>query len=311
MTQKEVLQKMVAEPILFEEPLANHTSIKIGGPAMAFITPKDETELVTVLQWAKTQKLSHCIFGKGSNTLVRDGGFPGVVLSLTKAFREWKIERQENNFVWVRVQGGVPTQQFVRWGSSLGLKGIEFLAGIPGTLGGNVVMNAGTTLGSISELIEEVTVIDQKGKRKNWLQKECHFTYRSSEIPTACVVVDALLKLEQGEVAGVEEKVKALFESRGLSQPVTQPNLGSVFKNPTHGKTKLAKAWELIDEAGLRGVRVGKARISEKHTNFIVNEGGATARDVMVLINLVKERVRAASGILLETEVKIIGEDAA
>ena len=303
MGQKEAMKTLTEEPILFEEPMSTHTTIRIGGPAAALAHPKNLEELTAVMQWARSQKVPVFVCGKGSNTLVRDGGFDGVVIHLSKGFKEWKMVREEEGSLTVEAQGGVPTQAFVQWGAGIGCKGIECLAGIPGTIGGNVVMNAGTSLGSIAAFVREVTLLDAKGKIAVWSKDDCHFAYRSCDIPSSSVVVSALLQFEKGDPAVIDSKVRAVFEKRGTSQPITVPNLGSVFKNPPK-----REAWRLIEEAGLRGVRVGQARISEKHTNFIINEGGATAREVLVLINLVKERVKQSSGISLETEIRVIGE---
>lgn len=301
---KEELQKIFGENVAFDVPLSQHTSIQVGGPADYLIWPEGESQLKEALRFAKSKGIPSFILGKGSNTLVRDRGFRGVVISLSRGFQRFSKFKENGQFVWIEAQGGVPTQQLVRWSALEGLSGLERLAGVPGTVGGNVYMNAGTYLGEIGELVEEVKLCDAKGDAKTLKREKLKFQYRRSNIPPSSVVVSTLIKLQKGEQKKIEGQIRKVFEKRGLAQPIEHPNLGSVFKNP--GKKK---AWELIEEAGCKGVRVGKARISEKHTNFIINEGGAKAKDVLVLIRLIKDRVKQSSGMILETEVKVIGED--
>src|SRR3989338_1176696 len=302
-TLKEEIKKIFGDKVAFDIPLNQYTSVRVGGPADCLIWPENEEEVTQIVTWIKDKKLPHFVLGKGSNTLVKDNGFRGIVINLTKGFRNFKLEKENGHTVWVKAQGGVPTQQFVRWCADEGFTGTERLAGVPGTIGGNVYMNAGTHLGEIGELVEEAKICDSKGKIQTWNKQDLQFEYRSSNIPYTSVVLETLLKLQKGERQKIEETIKEVFEKRGLAQPVELPNLGSVFKNPPK-----KKAWELVEEAGCRGVRVGKARISEKHANFIINEGGAKAKDILILIGMVKDKVKEATGITLETEIKIIGE---
>ncbi|OGQ59527.1 MAG: UDP-N-acetylenolpyruvoylglucosamine reductase [Deltaproteobacteria bacterium RIFCSPLOWO2_02_FULL_53_8] len=302
-TQKNELKEMFGEEVGFDVSLSQYTSIHVGGPADAIVWPANAEQIQKVILWAKEKKIPAFILGKGSNTLIRDKGFRGIVITLGKGFREFSLAKEEDNFVWVKADGGVPTQQFVRWCAEQGFAGAERLAGIPGTIGGNIFMNAGTYLGEVGDLVEEVQICDAKGKIQTLPKEKLEFEYRHSSISPSAVVLSTVLKLEKTDKEKVEKKVREVFEKRGLSQPIEMPNLGSVFRNP--GKKK---AWELIEEAGCRGVRVGQARVSEKHANFIVNEGDAKAKDVLILIGLVKDKVKEASGILLETEIKVVGE---
>lgn len=311
-TQQQGLKELMGDEVQFDVSLSLHTSIHIGGPAGAFATPSAPAKLQTLLRFARENSLPLFVLGKGSNTLVRDGGFPGIVVSLSRGFREFGVARESAEGIWVHAQGGVPTQQLVRWSASLGLQGLERLSGVPGTLGGNVFMNAGTYVGEVAELVEEVDLCDSQGRLQTLSRPKLKFDYRRSNIPPSSVVTKVLLKLIRGEQEAVEKRVREVFEKRGFAQPVEQPNLGSIFKNPDSiaGVRGKKKAWELIEEGGLKGVRVGGARVSEKHANFIVNEGGAKARDVLILINMIKERVKLATGIMLETEIKVIGDNA-
>lgn len=302
-TIKNELQNLFGDAVAFNVPLKDHTSIRIGGPADAVVWPKDSRALSMALLFAKEKNLPLFILGKGSNTLVRDDGFRGIVVSLIKGFRQFEKSKEDGKEVWVAVEGGVPTQQLVRWTAMEGLTGLERLAGVPGTIGGNIFMNAGTYLGEVGELVEEVRFCDRAGRERVLKREGLKFQYRTSNIPPSSAITWALLRLEKGSKEKIEEEIKKVFEKRGLAQPIESPNLGSVFKNP--GKKK---AWELIEEAGCKGVRVGKARISDKHANFIINEGGALAKDVEILIKLVKDKVKQVCGETLETEIKVIGE---
>lgn len=307
-TQKEELKNLFQENVGFDLSLRQYTSIHVGGPADAIVWPKNEKELVQTIVWAKEKKIPYLILGKGSNTLAKDEGFRGMVICLTKGFRHFGITKENGHHVWVEAQGGVPTQQFVRWCVEQGLAGAERLAGVPGTIGGNVFMNAGTYLGEMSEIVEEIKICDAKGKLMTLPKEKLEFEYRKSSIPPSSVVVHAILKLEKGEKEKLEKVLREVFDKRGLSQPVELPNLGSIFRNPPATTKSKKKAWELVEESGCKGVRVGGARVSERHANFIVNEGNATAKDVLILIGLIKDKVKQATGIVLETEIKVVGE---
>ena len=302
-TLQNELKEMFGEEVAFDVALSQHTNIRVGGPADALVWPSNAEQLQKIILWAKEKKIPYFILGKGSNTLVRDKGFRGLVINLGKGFREFGLTKEEGDHVFVQAQGGVPTQQFVRWCVEQGFAGIECLAGVPGTIGGNVFMNAGTYLGEVGALVEEVQVCDAKGKIQTLPKTKLQFEYRHSNIPPSSVVIATVLKLKKVGKEKIEAKVREVFEKRGLAQPIEMPNLGSVFKNPPK-----KKAWELIEEAGCKGGRVGNARVSEKHANFIVNEGDAKAKDVLILISMIKDKVKEASGILLETEIKVIGE---
>lgn len=302
--QKKDLTELFGEKVRFDLPLADWTHIKIGGPADAVVWVEDAEAVAKALHFAREERLPHFTLGKGSNTLVRDAGVRGLVLHFGQGFRKFGVARENGERVWVLAEGGVPTPQLVRWCVDQGYTGIERLAGIPGTVGGNVVMNAGTHLGETADILASVRFLDPKGKVCEWPREKIKFEYRKSSLPPAGVVLEALFCFQKGDKNALAKKVKSLFEKRGLSQPVEKPNLGSVFKNP--GKKK---AWEYVEEAGLKGVRVGGARVSEKHGNFIVNEGSANAQDVLILINMIREKVKQMFGVSLETEIRVVGEE--
>lgn len=308
-TKKEELKNLFGTAVAFDVSLSQHTSIRIGGPTDAILWPDNVEQLQASLHFARTQGIPYFVLGKGTNTLVRDGGFRGLVISLAQGFRRFEKVKENGQGVLISAEGGVPTQQLVRWAALEGLSGLERLAGVPGTLGGNIFMNAGTYLGEVGELVEEVTFCDRQGALKVLPKEKLKFEYRSSNLPASSVIVRSLLRLGRGEKTQIEAKIREVFEKRGLAQPIEVPNLGSVFKNPGPPAGRQKKAWELIEEAACKGVRIGGARISDKHANFIINEGGASAKDVEILIRMVKDRVKQITGETLETEIKVIGED--
>ena len=303
-TEKEELKKEFGDKVSFDEALSFHTSMRIGGPADVIAYPADVSDLEKLLLWCRQRELPHFVLGKGSNTLVRDGGFRGMVLSLSRGFQDYRLARENGKVVWVMAGAGCPTQALVRWATTQGFGGLECLAGVPGAIGGNVVMNAGTFYGEIKDLIESVEILDAAGRVRAVPREKIDFEYRKTNLPPKAIVLGTMLKLEKANPEELDKKVRGLYEKRGDAQPVNQPSLGSIFKNPPKKKAK-----ELIDDAGLRGVRVGGARISDKHPNWILNEKNATAKDVLILIDLIKDRVKESSGILLETEIKVIGDD--
>ncbi len=300
---REKLKQLKGE-FLWEEALARYTTIKTGGPADLLYYPADLEDLKNTLRLCKAEKVNYFILGNGSNLLIRDGGIRGVVIRLHRLLSQFKIEKEEEDFVWIRAEAGVATPKLVEFCKQKGFSGIESLYGIPGTLGGALIMNAGTREGEIGDAVEEVKALDSSGELKIYPRKKLHFEYRDLEIPRSEVLLETLLKLTKQSPEKVAEKISFFQKRRHETQPLDQPNMGSVFKNPPK---KFAA--ELIEELGLKGVRVGKARLSEKHANWIVNEGGASSKDVLVLIGLIRDKVKELTGIRLETEVKVVGEE--
>jgi UDP-N-acetylmuramate dehydrogenase len=244
------------------------------------------------------------VFGNGSNTLVRDKGIRGMVISLAKFDRiEAMPKNEERRTTNVIAGAGVSLQKLVGWSIENALSGLEPLTGIPGTVGGAIVMNAGTKDGSIGGVVEGLKVFS-KGRMTRLAKTGLEFSYRKLKLPRNAVIVEAELALKEGVSAAIEEKVEAIRHKRREGQPLIWPSLGSVFKNPPHAR----RAWQLIDECDLRNVRVGGARISAEHANWIVNENNASAKDVEVLINMIKEQVKERFNINLETEIAIAGE---
>ncbi len=302
--QRDNLKGLLPEGrVLFDEPMSNHSTMGVGGRAEAYLVVDNEEELKSVMAFADENGVDYHFWGAGSNVLVRDGGLHGLVIRLGEGFEGIETDRDTPEGVYVYVGSAVSTPRFVNWCSENGLSGVEWLAGMPSTVGGNVLMNAGMGDNSISDVVEEVTLINRDRKTLSIRKKVLRFEYRKLKVPRTAVVSRALLKLKRVERSEVVTKTQAFFEKRKGSQPQGAKSLGCIFKNPGKGSAGM-----LIDEAGLKGVRVGGARISNVHANFILNENGATAKDVLVLMSLIRDRVKQYAGVILENEIIIIGD---
>lgn len=280
------------------EPLARHTSLKVGGPADLFALPDDIADLRSLLVVLEDKGVPTLVIGGGSNLLARDGGFRGVVISLRKLVR---LERLDD--YRVSAEAGVPIGALVRFASDCGMSGIEFLAGVPGSLGGALFMNAGAHGEAILDRMETLTTITD-GEIKVTGKEELKFGYRFLSLDRGEIIIRATLRLEEGSKLDMEERTGKFLDHRQNAQRVGFPSAGSFFKNPQG-----LQAWRLIEEAGLRGLRVGDAQVSQTHANFLVNLGDAKAADFLELARIVRERVKKESGIDLEEEVRIVGED--
>lgn len=292
--------KTLCEAVLFDEPMSRHTTIRIGGAADALLYPGNIEEVTHLLGFARRHRLPVLFLGAGSNLLVRDKGVRGLVVSLSRGFG--KIRLEPSRLLYAEAGVGMP--RLAEFAAEQGLSGVESLSGIPGTLGGALVMNAGTREGEIGAVVHSVTFVDSRERVQTWMRERIRFGYRESHFPKGAVLLSARLELKPSTPEAVREKVRSDRARRVETQPLGLPNLGSVFKNPPKGFAARA-----IEEAGLKGVRVGGARVSEKHANFIVNEGEASARDVLALIGLVRDKVKERLAVGLETEVKVVGEE--
>jgi UDP-N-acetylmuramate dehydrogenase len=289
------------------EPLSRHTSYAIGGPADFLIWPADRENLSLLLQAVKARNLRYFILGGGTNLLVRDGGFRGVMIALQR-MNAIKIEREYRSiggsFVVVYAEAGAPLATLLNFAVQHGLTGLEFAAGIPGTVGGAICMNAGTSLGEMGDVVESVALCSPDGEPNIRSAEEMEFGYRTSLIPEGHLVLAVRVVLRRDDKEKIKARLKELLNTRKQRQPWGLPNAGSVFKNPLE-----ESAGMLIESAGLKGRMVGGAQVSEKHANVIVNTGKAKAADVLELMELVKGKVLEMSGVRLEPEIKIIGED--
>ena len=284
--------------IRYGEPMSKHTSFRIGGNVEAMAFPKNREELSLLLNWSGLLDRKPVILGAGTNVLAPDEGMEGLIICLKDCLDG--IERLDDRRI--RVMAGVTLSRAAVFAASQGLSGLEFAHGIPGTLGGGVYMNAGAYGGELAAVCREVELMDFKGSLYTRTGEEMDFSYRHSCLETEpAIVVSAVLELEPGREEDIRGRMKTLQTKRLASQPLNLPSAGSAFKRPAGGY-----AAALIEQAGLKGFRVGNAAISEKHAGFAVNLGGATAGDVKKLLEEVSRRVEEHSGIRLEPEIRIL-----
>ena len=282
---------------LKDEAMTRHTSYGIGGPAKAYIIPKDEDDLSNILQFANKYHISTHFVGSGSNLLVSDKGIDGLVITLGKALKHFKIKGTT-----VFAESGVMLGKMVKECISCHLSGVESLIGVPGTLGGALVMNAGAFGGEISNYLKRVKVMTMGGEEKYYKPGDIKFSYRHSTFPVNEIVISAEFELVQSDAETIAKKRSVASGGRKASQPLKFRSAGSVFKNPSEGA-----AGYYIDQAGLKGTKVGNAEISTHHANFFVNHGNAKASDIVELIRIAKKTVNEQFGIMLELEVKTLG----
>lgn len=293
----QIIKRLGKERVRVKEFLAPHTTFKIGGIADLFYEAKEEEEIVRAVKLARKLKIPYFILGGGSNLLISDEGFRGLVIKINNK----KLEINNNGKI--KVDAGVPLSKLVEEVKKKSLTGLEFAVGIPGTVGGAIWGNAGAFQQSIGELVSRLKILNEEGRIK-WLRlKDCQFSYRQSRFKSSKeVILEVELKLKKGKRKEIEKKMAENLTKR-LSQP-KEPSAGCVFVNP-----KPLVAGKLIQECGLKGKRVGDAQISSLHGNFIVNLGKARASEVIKLIKLIKEKVKEKFGVILQEEIQLVGFD--
>ena len=282
-----------------DEPLAKRTTLRVGGPADIYVEPGSEQDLAAVLKFCADNNLKFFVLGRGSNLLVRDGGFRGVVISLAHPF----FSRLEIVGERLHCGAGAKLKNVAVEAKRSGLAGLEFLEGIPGSVGGALRMNAGAMNGATFDVVESVRMMDYAGNARDTLPGELTVEYRSCATLKTHIALGAVFKGRSDSRESIEQRMIAFSKKRWTTQPAA-PSAGCMFKNPA-----AIPAGKLIDDLGLKGARVGGAFVSAEHGNFIVNDGTATARDVLELIEKLREQVKAGRGIELHTEVEIVGED--
>ncbi len=281
----------------FNEPLSRHTSFRIGGGAEVMAFPETGEQLASVLKAAKALGVVPAILGAGTNVLAPDEGMPGLVICLKGAL----VGKEQLEECTIRIYAGETMTNAAVFAADHGLSGLEFAHGIPGTVGGGVYMNAGAYGGEISQVCTRVCVMDMDGNQRLLSNEEMGFSYRNSCIQREnAIVLFADFALERKDRTVIQDKMRELKEKRSASQPLDLPSAGSAFKRPATGY-----AAAMIDEAGLKGFQVGGAAVSEKHAGFVVNLGGATAKDVKLLLQAVADEVEKQKGVRLEPEVRI------
>ncbi len=309
--QKHLKEILGENNIFFDEPMSRHTSFRAGGPAAAYASPDSREKLITLVRWAGERNFLFSIIGDGTNLLVEDSGYPGILIVLRKCLGSTEIIREGDDTVLIRAGAGVRMKSLCRFAMQNRLEGITPLLGIPGTVGGGIAMNAGTLRGEIADILHRVTVLSPDGNIRQIARQNLCFTYRKlcwgmEQEGKEPVILegDFLLPKSRKTVAELKSEAETILAHRRKNQPLDFPSAGCFFKNPGSGRS----AGELIDRAGLKGMRIGGAEISEKHANFIINRNTASAADILTLADMVKDRVAEVFGIELEREVKVIGQ---
>ncbi|MGE5623742.1 MAG: UDP-N-acetylmuramate dehydrogenase [Methanocella sp.] len=282
------------------EPMSRHTTMQVGGPAELFVEPAGQEELLRLLGWCRARELTFLLIGEGSNLIVRDGGFPGLVIRVGQGLAKVSVSGR-----LILAEAGVRLAELARTAAAAGLSGLEFAVGIPGSLGGGLFMNAGAYGGELGGLVRQCKVVTETGEVRCLSGGEMEFGYRHSVLQERpWYALEATLELAPGDPEAIAARMSDLTAQREAKQPLELPSAGSVFRRPEG-----YYVGKLVEEAGLRGFRIGGAQVSEKHTGFIVNTGGATAGEVVALIRHIQTVVRDRFGVSLEPEARIVGED--
>ncbi len=283
--------------VRFQEPLSNHTTLGVGGPADLWIEPQDVEQLRKIIRYCRELRLPYLVIGKGSNILFSDKGFAGVLICLnSEAFTRIEIEGD-----CISSAAGAPLNNLINQARTCGLGGLEFLAGIPATCGGALMMNAGNRKEHIGSLVKSVTVMDGKGEIRRLNKKQLRFGYRHTNL-NRYIVLEAQLRLVKRNPKKIKENIARFLEQKRRTQDLAVKSAGCIFRNPRH---RLSAA-EMIAACGLKRRRKGGAEISGKHANFIINRNSARAQDILYLIDLAQEKVKEGFAVCLQPEVKII-----
>lgn len=296
--REELLEIITEEQLLCQEPMKCHTTFRVGGPARYYLRP-DVRQLPRVLEVCRSHEAPVFIIGNGSNLLVSDRGLPGVVVEIAQQIS--KVRREGSR---IFAQAGAGLARVASEAAKASLSGLAFASGIPGTVGGAVLMNAGAYGGEMKDVVETVTVLTEEGEQRSFQRDELEFAYRHSRIQeTGGVILEATFLLEPGDSGEISRQMEELRQKRLEKQPLEYPSAGSTFKRPEG-----YFAGKLIEDAGLRGFRLGDAQVSEKHCGFVINRGAATASQIWQLMCTVQERVYERSGVRLEPEVRLLGD---
>jgi len=305
-TLKNQLHQRFASRVRFDEPMSGHTSFRVGGPADAWIAATDENDLVFLMRMLRDNGLPFLILGGGTNLLVKDGGFRGIAISMIDRL----AEISQIGTTKISAMAGAKLNSLCRYAMDKGLAGMNFAMGIPGTVGGGIRMNAGTALGAMSSVLESIRILLPDGESRRLAASLLQFGYRRLTLPDAahadlndCMIIDGHFALTPGSPETLAAEADMLLKKRKSAQPTQLASAGCFFKNPENFET----AGKLIDLAGLKGFRVGAAEVSPMHGNYIVNRGGASATDILKLMEIVQETIFEKFNIFLEPEVQIVG----
>ena len=296
----ELQEKLGEEGLKLQEPMKDHTTFRVGGPADLFLMPENAEELKESIEILKKHDVPMMVIGNGSNLLVRDKGIRGAGIQVYNRMAEITVDDEI-----IEAQGGALLSAVAAKAADASLTGLEFASGIPGSIGGAVVMNAGAYGGEMKDVLVSVDVLTKELEVKTIPAEELELGYRHSIVPEAgYIVLGAKLKLTKGEDAAIRGRMAELAEQRREKQPLQYPSAGSTFKRPEG-----YFAGKLVQDAGLKGKTIGGAQVSEKHSGFLINIGGATAQDILDLIAFCQKEVKDQFGVTMETEVKIVGEE--
>jgi len=297
---KEHLIRLTGNKISFDCPMAQYTTWQVGGNGEALFKADNAEKLRQVITYLNKESISYFPIGRGSNLLIKDEGVEGLVILLTGSLAAIKQEKNEN--LTILTGAGLPLADLIAHCRASGLGGLEYFAGIPGTVGGAIAMNAGAFRKQFGDRVVDIQIITPEGSLEIRDKAQLNFTYRHFEIEQGTMIINARLKIDRESEDVVARRISDILKKRKQNQPLDYPSAGSVFKNPQD-----EYAGRLIENAGLKGKKIGGAMISEKHANFIVNTGGAKAKDILDLIDLTQTEVKKQTGVELEPEIKVIG----
>jgi len=305
------LENRFGDNVKFHEPMSSHTSLRVGGPAEALVAPENLEDLKALVEWSWNNGLSYLIIGEGTNLLIKDGGIRGIVIVLTKCLNTLVQTGMEADGPIVTASASVRMRSLCAYALKQGLEGMNFALGIPGTVGGGIMMNAGTSHGAMENVLESITVLLPTGRTRRIRREQLDFSYRTlswnSELTEGhyaqTVILDGCFRLRPSDSEKLKKEARKILKARWKKQPMGWPSAGCFFKNPSSGKT----AGQLIEMAGLKGKSIGGAEISSKHANFFINRHNASAADFLALMALTEETVSNKFNIDLKREVKIVG----
>ena len=295
---KKEAQGLIKGRVLFDAPMRKYTSIKVGGPVDCLLFPTNVEELRKVVRYAKRRNIPFFIFGRGTNLIVKDKGIRGWVISLTQGMKKAQMEEDV-----VMAEAGLSLQRLVQFTILKGLTGLEPFFGIPGTVGGGLAMNAGAWGVELKDVLLSITLMKEDGEIAERPRSRLNFSYRRLALPSSWIILKGRFQLKKEKKEEILERIKSYSEMRKRTQPLDYPSAGSIFKNPEEGP---AGKW--IEEVGLKGFRMGQAMVSDRHANFIINLGKATAEEVINLMEWMEKRIYEERGISLEREVRVVGE---
>jgi len=298
------LETTLKGKILYQVSLSRYTSLHVGGIADIMIYPANVQELQTVINYSRKHAMPYCIMGRGTNLLIKDGGIRGIVIKLSRCCNTIKVTETAPGQIILTAGAGVSLTRLLTFALKGSLSGLEFLSGIPGSLGGALAMNAGAQGKEMKDVTDTITLLTHQAEVIEHNSGELRFNYRSLALSRGTVILKAVLRMKQSTRKILLDRIEKINRWRRRVQPLNLPSAGSVFKNPP-GRS----AGQLVEQAGLKGFTLGNAQVSDKHANFIVNRGGATAGDILLLMDIMQNRVFQATGIELEPEICIAGEN--